>query len=58
MIEPRLYMVTLDTGNGFVWRYEVYADSENMARFGFMRRWLGMIISHDVRPSELKVEVA
>lgn len=49
------WMVTLHNG-AFVWRWDVVAENEEMARFAFIKRWAGMILSHDVRPSELDVE--
>lgn len=54
----REYDVTLanTTAPGFVWRERVKALDADLARFAFMRRWLGMMISYDVRASELKVE--
>ena len=59
-VVAKLRIVTLhsSTSPGFVWRAEVEAESEDMARFLFIQRWAGMIVSHDVRPSELEVEDA
>lgn len=51
----REYDVTLTNG-AFVFRYRVQALDDDQARFTFMRRWTGMMISQDTRPSELKVE--
>ena len=57
VVTPRTYMVTLNSKTpGFVWRYEVEALSEELARFAFIQRWAGMMITHDARPSELEVE--
>lgn len=57
MAEGFAYYVTLHKpDSNFVWRAEVFAPTEELARFMFMREWLGMIISQDIRPSELTVE--
>lgn len=53
--EIKSYVVTLHNGD-FVWRYEVLALNKDLARFSFIQKHAGMMISYDVRPSELDVE--
>jgi hypothetical protein len=51
----RYIVGTPPDAGGFVWRMEIEAVSESDALFIFMRRWLGEIISRDLRPSDIEV---